>query len=69
MKRYVEILKKKGSMLRENDVTIDVNMYYYNRFFKFKTNKRRLIRIVLRTISAPKTSYKCLSTITQCMRF
>lgn len=69
MKRYVEILKKNGSMLRENDVTIDVNMYYYNRFFKLNTNNGRLIRIVLRTISAPKTSYKCLSTITQCMSF
>lgn len=56
-------------MLRENDVTIDVNMYYYNRFFKFNSNNGRLIRMVLRTISAPKTSYKCLSTITQCMSF
>lgn len=43
-------------MLRENDVTIDVNMYYYNRFLKFNSNNGRLIRIVLRTISAPKTS-------------
>lgn len=40
-------------MLRENDVTIDVNMYYNNRFFKFNSNNGRLIRIVLRTISAP----------------
>lgn len=59
----MEILKKNGSMLCENDVIIDVNMYYYNWFFKFNLNNGRFIRIVLRIIFVLKISYKCLSMI------
>lgn len=52
----MEILKKNGSMLCENDVIIDVNMYYYNWFFKFNLNNGRFIRIVLRIIFVLKIS-------------